>query len=187
MERRHGWGILGTGKIARILALALRDSATGRLASVASRTAGRSEEFASLFGAGKHHDSYAALIDDPDAEIVYIATPHPGHPEWAIAAAEAGKHVLCEKPLAVNAEAASEIIDAARRNGVFLMEGFAYRCHPQTHRLAEILRYGEIGDVRMIEASFGYDAGPEPGNYLLSHALAGGHRTGTRGQQGKAP
>jgi len=174
MQRRCGWGILGTGKIARIVALALRDSATGRLAAVASRSAGRAEEFASLSGAGKAHASYAALIADPDVEIVYVATPHPGHREWAIAAAEAGKHILCEKPLAVNTESASEIIDAARRNGVFLMEGFAYRCHPQTRRLAEILRGGEIGEVRMVDASFGYDAGPEPGNYLLVRALAGG-------------
>ncbi len=168
-----GWGILGTGKIARIMAQALRDSASGRLVAVASRTASRAERFASEFGAA-HYAGYASLIGDPDVEIVYVATHHPGHRDWAVAAAEAGKHVLCEKPLAVTAESAAEIIEAARRNGVFLMEAFAYLCHPQTSRLAEIIRAGVIGKVRMVDASFGYDAGPEPGNYLLVRALGGG-------------
>ena len=168
-----GWGILGTGKIARIMARALRDSATGRLVAVASRSASRAERFGSDFGAARYA-AYASLIGDPDVEIVYVATHHPGHREWAVAAAEAHKHILCEKPLAVTAESAAEIIEAARSNGVFLMEAFAYRCHPQTYRLAEIIRAGAIGKVRMIDASFGYDAGPEPGNYLLDRALGGG-------------
>jgi predicted dehydrogenase len=174
MERRCRWGILGTRKIARIVALALRDSATGRLTAVANRNPARAQEFASLFGIGRHCGAYAPLVSDPDVEIVYIATHHPGHREWAVAAAEAGKHVLCEKPLAVNAASSPEIVEAARRNEVFLMEAFAYRCHPQTHRLVNILRGGEIGEVRMVDAAFGYDAGPESGNYLLDHALAGG-------------
>ena len=171
---RCGWGILGTGKIARIMALALRDSAAGRLVAVASRSASRAERFASEFGAARHYSGYASLMDDPDVEIVYVATHHPGHREWAVAAAEAGKHILCEKPLAVTADSAAEIIEAARRNGVFLMEAFAYRCHPQTSRLVDIIRGGVIGKVRMVDASFGYDAGPEPGNYLLVRALGGG-------------
>jgi predicted dehydrogenase len=174
MVRRIGWGILGTGKIARVVAQALQDSRGGRLMAVASRNPGRAEELASGFGAGKHYQGYAPLIADPGVEVVYVATHHPAHREWAIAAAAAGKHVLCEKPLAMNVEDASEIIGAAERNGVFLMEGFAYRCHPQTSRLAEILRDGVIGEVRMLDASFGYDAGPAPGNYLLDRALGGG-------------
>jgi len=170
---RCGWGILGTGKIARIMAQALRDSASGRLVAVASRSASRAERFAAEFGAA-YHAGYASLIGDPGVEIVYVATHHPGHREWAVAAAEAGKHILCEKPLAVTADGAAEIIEAARRNGVFLMEAFAYLCHPQTSRLVETIRAGVIGKVRMVDASFGYDAGPEPGNYLLVRALGGG-------------
>lgn len=174
MERRHGWGILGTGKIARIIARALHDSPGGTLAAVASRSAGRAAEFASAYGAAKHYAGYAQLLGDPDVEIVYVATHHPAHLEWAVAAAEAGKHVLCEKPLAVTAEGASQIIAAAQRSGVFLMEAFAYLCHPQTSRLARLLQDGDIGEVRMIDAAFGYDAGPEPGNYLMVRSLAGG-------------
>jgi predicted dehydrogenase len=174
MERQYRWGILGTGKIARIMAFALRESATGRLVSVASRDPARAREFASLFPPIRHYASYAGLIADPEVEIAYIATHHPEHREWAIAAAEAGKHVLCEKPLAMTAATAEEIIEAARRNGVFLMEAFAYRCHPQTSRLVEILRAGEIGEVRMVDACFGYDAGRRPGNYLLDRSLGGG-------------
>lgn len=174
MARRCRWGILGTGKIAQIMASALRDSRTGRLAAVASRNPDRARKFASRFGPARHYASYTGLIADPEVEIVYIATNHPGHREWAVAAAEAGKHILCEKPLAVNAAGASQIVEAARRNDVFLMEAFAYRCHPQTQRLVEILQGGEIGEVRIVDASFGYDAGPEPGNYLLNRSLGGG-------------
>jgi predicted dehydrogenase len=171
---RCGWGILGTGKIARIMAAALRDSACGSLTAVASRSPDRAQEFASRFGPPRQYANYASLIADAEVEIVYIATHHPGHREWAVAAAESGKHVLCEKPLAVNAAGASQIVAAARRNDVFLMEAFAYRCHPQTQRLVEILRDGAIGEVRMVDASFGYDAGPQPGNYLLNRSLGGG-------------
>jgi predicted dehydrogenase len=174
MERRCGWGILGTGKIARIMALALRHSAGGRLVAVASRSADRAREFAALADLRRHYADYSLLIGDPDIEIVYVATHHPDHRRLAIEAADAGKHVLCEKPLAMNAEDASAIIDAARRNSVFLMEAYAYRCHPQTHRLAELLRTQEIGEVRMVSAAFGYDAGPSPGNYLFAHSLGGG-------------
>ena len=174
MEGQCRWGILGTGKIARTMALALRESAAGHLVAVASRDPARAREFASLFHPTRYYANYAELIADPAVEIAYIATHHPEHREWAIAAAEAGKHVLCEKPLAVTARTAEEIIEAARRSGVFLMEAFAYRCHPQTRQLVQVLRAGEIGEVRMIDASFGYDAGQRPGNYLLDRSLGGG-------------
>jgi predicted dehydrogenase len=174
MERRCGWGILGTGKIAQIIARALRHSAGGRLVAVASRSADRAQEFAARAGLGKHYADYSLLIGDPQVEIVYVATYHPQHWRLAIEAAAAGKHVLCEKPMAMNGQDAAEIIDAARRNDVFFMEAYAYRCHPQTSRLIQMLRAGEIGAVRMVQAAFGYDAGPNPGNYLLARALGGG-------------
>ena len=159
MERRRGWGILGTCKIARIIARAIRDSTGGTLAAVASRSADRATEFASAFGPAKHYVGYPTLLSDPDVEIVYVATHHPVHLECAVAAAEAGKHVLCEKPLALTAEGASQIVSAAQRSGVFLMEAFAYRCHPQTSWLAELLRNGDIGEVRMIAAVLTFPGG----------------------------
>jgi predicted dehydrogenase len=174
MQQRCRWGIAGTGKIARVMARALRDSSTGQLVAVASRSEDRARGFAAEFGVTRHHVSYESLIADPQVEIVYVASHHPDHLASAAAAADAGKHVLCEKPLAVTARGAAEIIDAARRNGTFLMEAFAYRCHPQTSRLVDILANGDIGEVRLVDAAFGYDAGVAPDNYLLAHGLGGG-------------
>jgi predicted dehydrogenase len=167
------WGILGTGKIARILATALADSRDGTLVAIGSRDAERARRFADEFGA-PHAADYDAIVEHPDVDLAYVATPHPTHRQWAVAAADAGKHVLCEKPMAMRHQDAAEIVEAARRNDVFLLEAFAYRCHPQTHRLVELLRGGRIGEVRVVDAAFGYDAGPTPGNYLLRRELGGG-------------
>jgi predicted dehydrogenase len=174
MQQRCRWGIVGTGKIARIMAGALRDSSTGHLVAVASRSEHRARHFAAEFEVTRHHASYESLIADPEVDIVYVASHHPDHLACAVAAADAGKHVLCEKPLAMNARGGAEIIEAARRNGTFLMEAFAYRCHPQTSRLVDILASGDIGEVRIIDAAFGYDAGVAPDNYLLARELGGG-------------
>jgi predicted dehydrogenase len=173
------WGILGTGKIARILAQALRAARCGELVAVGSRDRNRAEAFAALLGEPRSHDKpraldYQGVVEDPGVEIVYVATHHPLHREWAIRAADAGKSVLCEKPIGMSRADAVEIVEAARRNDVFLMEAFAYRCHPQTRRLLDLLRSKRIGDVRMVDAVFGYDAGPSPSNYLLVRDLGGG-------------
>jgi predicted dehydrogenase len=168
------WGILGTGKIARLLARALAGSQTGRLIAVGSRDAGRAGAFATEFGAPHAFGNYADVVAGADVDLVYVALPHPMHREWAVRAAEAGKHLLCEKPMAVTRAEAERIVEAARSHDVFLLEAFAYRSHPQTQRLIELIRGGAIGKVRMIDAVFGYDAGPQPQNYLLDHALAGG-------------
>jgi predicted dehydrogenase len=167
------WGIAGTGKIAGILAGAIRASADGELVSVGSRDVDRAKTFATDLAVPRH-GAYDDVIEDPDVDIVYVAAHHPAHRSLAVAAADAGKHVLCEKPMAVHEADAAAIVDAARRNDVFLLEAFAYRSHPQTHRLVELLRAGRIGEIRMIDATFGYDAGPAPTNYLLVHELAGG-------------
>ncbi|MGE5459909.1 MAG: Gfo/Idh/MocA family protein [Solirubrobacterales bacterium] len=173
MDEKVRWGILGTGKIARILATALAESEGGELVAIGSRDADRAAALAAEFGAPRS-SGYEGVLADEGVDLVYVATHHPAHREWAVRAAEAGKHVLCEKPLAVTYADAVEIVEAARRNDVFLLEAFAYRCHPQTQRLVELLREGAIGEVRMIDAVFGYDAGPDPSNYLMVHELAGG-------------
>ena len=174
MDEKIRWGILGTGKIARIMAAALGESQDGELAAVGSRDAGRAEAFAVEFGVPRSSGSYEGVIDEEDVDLLYVATHHPSHREWAVRAADAGRHVLCEKPIAVTHAGAELIVDAAGRNDVFLLEAFAYRCHPQTQRLVELLRAGAIGEVRLIDAVFGYDAGPEPTNYLMDRELAGG-------------
>lgn len=170
------WGLLATGGIARTFALDLPGSATGRLAAVGSRTEAAAERFGTEFGltADACHGSYEALLADERVDVVYLSTPHPTHAEWAIRCAEAGKHILCEKPLAMNAREGEAIVAAARRHGVFLMEAFMYRCHPQTIRLAEEIRAGAVGEVRLIEATFGFHAPWDPRHRLFDPALGGG-------------
>jgi predicted dehydrogenase len=170
---RVRWGILGTGKIARILAEAIAASRTAELVAVGSRDTARAAAVASEFGA-QRSGTYEDVLADDAVELAYIAMQHPEHRAWALAAAEAGKHVLCEKPLAMRHDDAVEIVDAARRHDVFLLEAFAYRNHPPTERLLELVREGAVGDVRLIDAVFGYDAGPEPTNYLMDRDLGGG-------------
>jgi predicted dehydrogenase len=168
------WGVLGTGKIARIVANALAASRDGAVVAVGSRNAARADAFARQFGVPRPHPTYEGLVEDAEVDLIYVATHHPSHREWAVRAAEMGKHVLCEKPIAVNAAEASDIVEAARSNDVFLLEAFAYRCHPQTGMVVDLLRDGAVGEVRMVDAEFGYDAGSKPDNYLMVHELAGG-------------
>jgi len=167
------WGILGTGSIARKFARGLADSRTGRLVAVGSRSGTALGPFLADFPA-RGHASYEALLADSEVEAVYISTPHPMHAAWTIRAAQAGKHILCEKPLAMNAVEAAAMIEAARAAGVFLMEAFMYRCHPQTARIVELIRQGRIGPVRLIHANFSYRTAWNPASRLLDRALGGG-------------
>jgi len=174
MNSRLQWGILGTGNIAKAFAKGLAASKTGRLVAVASRSKEKADQFGAEFGVKRCHGSYEALLADKDVQAVYVATPHPMHAEWAIKAAEAGKHVLCEKPIGINHAEAMAIVEAAQRNDVFLMEAFMYRCHPQIRKLVELLRAKAIGEVRMIRATFGFNAGFNPESRLFKNALGGG-------------
>ena len=169
-----GWGILGAGTIARTFAAGVAASRSGRLVAVGSRTQATAEEFGAALGVPRRHASYEALLADPDVDAVYVATPHPWHAEWAIRAAEAGKHVLCEKPLGLNHAEAMAVVEAARRHDVFLMEGYMFRCHPQTRRLVELVREGAIGPVRVIQASFGFRTAHGIEHRLYNHVLGGG-------------
>ncbi len=168
------WGILGTGTIAHKFAQALRETDAGRLVAVGSRGAESARRFAAEFGAVRAHGGYAELIADAEVEAVYVATPHPSHAEWAIAAARAGKHVLCEKPLTLNLADSERVVVAARPAGVTLMEAFMYRCHPQTARLAALVRDGAIGRLGLVEAAFGFHCDFSPGHRLFANALGGG-------------
>jgi predicted dehydrogenase/diketogulonate reductase-like aldo/keto reductase len=168
------WGLLATGAIAKAFARGLRQSQTGELVAVGSRTQAKADEFAAAFGVPKAHGSYEALLADPTVQAVYVSTPHPHHAEWAVKAAKAGKHVLVEKPVGVNQYDAQAIQDAAAANGVFQMEAYMYRCHPQTAKLVELLREKVIGDVRVIQATFSFHAGFNADSRLWSNALAGG-------------
>ncbi|NOK61646.1 MAG: oxidoreductase [Chloroflexi bacterium AL-W] len=174
MTRPLAWGILGTGMIADVFARGLRESTSGQLVAVASRSLDTAQVFGAKFGLTHCHGSYEELLTNPSVQAVYIATPHPSHAVWAIKAAEAGKHILCEKPLGLNHAEAMAIVDAADQNDVFLMEAFMYRCHPQTAQLIELVRSNMIGDVRVIQATFSFHSAFDPESRLLNEALGGG-------------
>lgn len=174
MVGKINWGIIGVGAIAKAFATGIKGSQTGVLAAVASREQAKAKAFAQDYGPARTYGSYDALLNDKDVQAVYIATPHPMHAEWAIKAAEAGKHVLVEKPAAVNAASAMAMIDAARRNNVLFMEAFMYRCHPATQKLIDLIREKVIGEVRLIQATFGFQAGFNPESRLFKNELAGG-------------
>lgn len=174
MADKLAWGILSTGRIAGTFARALAHSKTGTLVAVGSRTQPAADHFGRQHDIPRRHGSYEALLADPTVQAVYIATPHPMHAEWAIKAAEAGKHILCEKPLALNHAEAMAVIEAAREHDVFLMEGFMYRCHPQTARLIEIIRSMAIGEVRVIQATFSFKADFDETHRICANALGGG-------------
>ncbi len=174
MHNTLSWGILGTGRIAGTFARGLANSQTGRLLAVGSRTQAAADAFGEKWQVERRYGSYEQLLADSDVQAVYISTPHPWHAQWAIRAAEAGKHILCEKPIALNHAEAMAIVEAARRNDVFLMEAFMYRCHPQTARLLELLRSGVIGKVRVIQATFSFHANFDPEGRLFKNELGGG-------------
>ncbi len=168
------WGILSTGRIAGVFARGLQHSQTGELLAVGSRSKEQAERFQKEFSVPRAYDSYEKLLADPEVEAIYIATPHPYHAEWSIKAACAGKHILCEKPLTVNYPEAMAVVEAALENKVFLMEAFMYRCHPQTAKIVELIKEKAIGEVRLIQATFSFQAGFNPESRLFKNSLAGG-------------
>jgi D-xylose 1-dehydrogenase (NADP+, D-xylono-1,5-lactone-forming) len=167
------WGILGPGRISRSFLTGLAGSATERAVAVGSRALDRASAVAGHFEVPRAYGSYEQLLADDDVEAVYVGTPNSVHAEWAVAAAAAGKHVLCEKPLGVSRAEAESMFEAARTHGVWLMEAFMYRFHPRTLRLAEIVAAGEIGTPTLVRASFGFTVA-DPANVRLSAELAGG-------------
>ncbi len=174
MTKKLGWGILSTGRIAGVFAQGLARATNSRLVAVGSRTPEAAAKFAAAFGHPRAHGSYAALLADPEVEAVYIAVPHPAHVEWAIRAAEAGKHILCEKPIGLNYAEAMVMAEAARANNVLLTEAFMYRCHPQTAKVVELVKSGAIGEVRLVQATFGFNAPFSADSRLWANALGGG-------------
>ena len=173
-ERTIGWGILATGKIARTLATDLALVPGAELAAVGSRSAGSAEAFAAAYdgpGACTPHGSYEELVADPAVEVVYVASPHAAHLEHARMAFEAGKHVLCEKPLAVTVADAEAMVASAREHDRFLMEAMWTACHPVVREVAARVRAGEFGTPRHLHAELGFrvDTGPE--DRMLDPAL----------------
>lgn len=175
----HGpvrWGVLGTGNIGRRAVIpAIQAATNARLVAVASRDAARARTFVhEVAPSARAHGTYEALLEDPDVEAVYIPLPNSEHAEWTIRAAGAGKHVLCEKPLALTAAEARRIIVACQSAGVLLLEAFMYRFHPQTRWVQEQLAAGRIGTVRLVRGWFGFEIAGRSRDIRLQGALGGG-------------
>lgn len=174
MPQKIAWGILGAGAIADAFAKGLATSQTGKLIAVGSRSKEKANTFADKFSVPNRHGSYEELLADKSIDAVYVAVPHPMHAEWAIKACQAKKHVLLEKPFALNFHQATAIIEAAMANDVMLMEAFMYRCHPQTAKLVELIKSKAIGEVRVIQATFSFHAGFNAESRIFKNDLAGG-------------
>ena len=166
-------GILGAAKIARAFCEAVAPSKLIKVTSVASRQADKAEAFAKDLSIARTFASYEALLADPDIDAIYNPLPNSLHAEWSIKAANAGKHILCEKPLAVSGAEARSMFEAARRNKVHLVEAYPYMAQPQTLKVRELVRSGAVGTPQLIRASFGVFFA-DPTNIRLKPDLAGG-------------
>ncbi len=174
MGERIGWGIIGTGRIAQDFAEDLRRAPGAELAAVGSRTAEAAEAFGRRFRVPHRHASYGALVKDPSVDVVYVATPHSLHAANSRMALEAGKPVLCEKPLTINAREALGLIELARSRRLFLMEAMWTRYLPAIVHLRELLAEGVLGEVRMLAADFGLRFEFDRHGRLFSPELGGG-------------
>jgi predicted dehydrogenase len=174
MSETLDWGVIGTGGIASDFAEALSHSKKCRLVSATGSSPEKAQAFAEKFGLPAHARSLEELCADPRVQAVYVATPHPSHEAQAIQCIEAGKHVLCEKPMTMDAAGTERVIAAARKMNVFLMEAFMYRCHPLIREVLERLRSGVIGQIQHVRADFSFRVPRDPKGRLFDLKLGGG-------------
>ena len=168
------WGILGTGGIAMVFASDLKLTDSGVVGAVGSRSQGSADRFADEFGIERRHSSYESLVADPAVDVVYVATPHPMHRDNAILALNAGKPVLVEKPFAMNASEATEIVTAARQRGLFAMEAMWTRFLPHVAVIRDWLEQGALGEIVTVTADHGQWFAEDPGFRLFAPQLGGG-------------
>ena len=167
-------GILGAARIApQGVIKPAHKNPEAEVSAVAARDRGRAEAFASKHGIPKVHDSYAALIADPDIDAIYNPLPNGLHAEWTIAALEAGKHVLCEKPFTANAKEAEDVAAVATRTGLVVMEAFHYRYHPLAQRMRDIVESGELGTIQRVQTTLCFPL-PKFSDIRYQYDLAGG-------------
>ena len=167
------WGLLSTARINRALITPLRASKRNQLAAVASRTQEAADSYAREWKISRAHGSYESLLADPEIDVVYNSLPNRLHAEWTIKAIEAGKHVLCEKPLTLTVQEADAVQSAARKHGRVVMEAFMYRHHPQTLKVQELVKSEYLGELKLIRGSFSFVLARD-GDVRLDPALGGG-------------
>jgi predicted dehydrogenase len=174
MADKIRWGILGTGGIAHKFATGLQAAPEAELVAVGSRTQAAADEFGNTFGVPRRHASYEALANDPEVDVIYVSTPHTLHKDNTLLCLHAGKAVLCEKPFAVNAGEAAEMISLARQKGLFLMEAMWTRYLPAVIKTRQLIAEGVLGEIRMVMADFGFRADFDPQQRLFNPDLGGG-------------
>jgi predicted dehydrogenase len=167
------WGIVSTAAINRALIPPLQSSKRNTLAAVASRDLDKAQAYAREKGIPRAFGSYEAMLADPDVDAVYISLPNSLHLPWTLAAARAGKHVLCEKPIALTVDEVDQMARAAEENGVVIAEAFMYRHHPQTLKVKELLDAGAIGPLRQVYGAFSFYL-DRPENVRMIPELGGG-------------
>ncbi len=167
------WGLISTARINRALIKPLRASERNELLAVASRSLEKAQEYAPEWDIPKAYGSYQAMLDDPEIDVVYNSLPNSLHTEWTVKALQAGKHVLCEKPLATSLEEVDAMRAAAQSTGMYLAEAFMYRHHPQTLKVKELVDSEVLGDLRVVKGDFTYNIRDE-GDVRLIPELGGG-------------
>lgn len=167
------WGVLGTARIADSVVKGIRGSANSELVAVASRDLEKAREWAQARDVLHSFGSYDEMLASDLIDAVYIPLPNALHKEWSIRAAEQGKHVLCEKPIAVSAQEVEELIEASQKHGVKIMEAFMYRFHPQTERIRQLVADQAIGETRIVRATFDFYL-RRPHDVRWSKELGGG-------------
>ncbi|MBP5275066.1 MAG: Gfo/Idh/MocA family oxidoreductase [Abditibacteriota bacterium] len=168
------WGIVSAASIAASFMNGIKTSQNSRAAAVAARDLKRARAFADKYGIPKAYGSYRELMEDPEIDGVYVCNLHPWHREAALMAAAQGKHILVEKPAFMNKKETEEVIAACRKNGVFFLEAFMYRCHPQTRAACDVITSGRLGEVHFIRTSFGFDCPGGNGHRVMDKKVGGG-------------
>jgi len=159
MSAKLRWGVLGTARIVRKTIPALQETKNGEVVGIASRSGEKAREHANKYGVPQSFDSYEALVASPDIDAVYIALPNALHLEWILKSLDAGKHVLCEKPLAMSAAECGEIAGKADQTGLHVLEGFMYRFHPRFEKLQGLLAAEVLGQLTFVHVAHSFDAG----------------------------
>jgi D-xylose 1-dehydrogenase (NADP+, D-xylono-1,5-lactone-forming) len=168
------WGILSTANIAQKSLIPAFERANNAVVAGIASSSGKAEVVAAQFNIAKSYSSYEAMLQDPDIDAFYIPLPNHLHKKWTIEAAKHGKHILCEKPASLTAEETKEMVEFCRESNVKFMEAFMYQFHPQHERVREIIKSGEIGEVKFMRASFSFFLAQPEGNVRMDSEKGGG-------------
>lgn len=174
MKKTYNWGIMGAGFIANKVFPGFAHAEGAKVLAVGANTPGKAKQFAGKWNIERIYESYEELVKDPDIDIVYITTVNSLHKENAILAMEHGKHVLCEKPFAMNEKEAQEMVNCAKENKVFLMEAMWTRFLPAVKKVKELIAAGEVGTINNVVSSFCFDSPYDPKHRLYNPNLGGG-------------